>query len=89
MIQLVVVNLYTKFEVSILNGCGDIFDEKSGETEKRTNIGKTNRRRPIFNPTTQLVVVNLYTKYEISIFNRCGDIFDEKYGKKEKEEKNK
>ena len=39
-IQLVVANLYTKFEVSILNGCGDIFDEKSGETEKRTNIGK-------------------------------------------------
>ena len=33
-IQLVVVNLYTKFEVSILNGCGDIFDEKSGEKEK-------------------------------------------------------
>ena len=27
-IQLVVVNLYTKFEVSIFNGCGDIFDEK-------------------------------------------------------------
>ena len=27
-------NLYTKFEVSILNSCGDIFDEKSGETEK-------------------------------------------------------
>ena len=39
-IQLVVVNLYSKFEVSILNGCGDIFDEKSGETEKRTNIWK-------------------------------------------------
>ena len=39
-IQLVVVNLYTTFEVSILNGCGDIFDENSGETEKRTNIGK-------------------------------------------------
>ena len=39
-IQLVVANLYTKFEVSILNGCGDIFDEKSGEKEKRTNIGK-------------------------------------------------
>ena len=32
--------MYTKFEVSILNGCGDIFDENSGETEKRTNIGK-------------------------------------------------
>ena len=39
-IQFVVVNLYTRFEVSILNGCGDIFDEKSGEKEKKTNIGK-------------------------------------------------
>ena len=38
--QLVVVSLYTKFEVSILNGCKDIFDEKSGEKEKRTNIRK-------------------------------------------------
>ena len=27
-IQIVVVDLYTKYEVSILNGCGDIFDEK-------------------------------------------------------------
>ena len=66
-IQLVVANLYTKLEVSILNSCGDIFDEKSGEKEKRTDIGKTNRRRPIFNPTIQLVVVNLYTKFEVSI----------------------
>ena len=39
-IQLVIENLYTKFEDSILNGCGDIFDENSGETEKRTNIEK-------------------------------------------------
>ena len=39
-IQLVVANLYTKFEVSILTGCGDIFEEKSGEKEKRTNIRK-------------------------------------------------
>ena len=39
-IQLVVVDLYTKFEVSILNGCGDIFDEKSGEKEKGTNKRK-------------------------------------------------
>ena len=27
-IQRVVVDLYIKYEVSILNGCGDIFDEK-------------------------------------------------------------
>ena len=33
-IQVVVAILYTKFEVSILNSCGDIFDEKSGEKEK-------------------------------------------------------
>ena len=39
-IQLVVVNLYTKFEVSILNGGGDIFDEKSGKKEKGTNTRK-------------------------------------------------
>ena len=28
------MNLYTKFKVSILNGCGDIFDKKSEEKEK-------------------------------------------------------
>ena len=39
-IQLVIVNLYTKFEVSILNGCGDIFDLKSGKKEKGTNKRK-------------------------------------------------
>ena len=33
--QFVIVNLYTKFEVSILNGSKDIFDKKSGEKEKR------------------------------------------------------
>ena len=38
------MNLYTKFEVSILNGCKDIFDEKSGEKEKRTNTGKNKYR---------------------------------------------
>ena len=47
-LQLVVVNLNTKFEVSILNGCGDIFDQKSGETEKRTNIGKDKSEKAHF-----------------------------------------
>ena len=46
--------------------------------------GRTNRRRSIFNPTSQLAVVNLYTKFEISILNGCKDIFDEKSGEKEK-----
>ena len=65
------MNLYTKFEVSILNGCGDIFDEKSGETEKEEIQGRKNRRMPIFNSTIQLVVTNLYTKFEVSILNGC------------------
>ena len=61
---------------------------KNLERKKKEQIkGRTNRRRPIFNPTIQLVVVNLYTKYEVSILNGCGDIFDEKFGKKEKRTK--
>ena len=59
--------------------------KKNLERKTKEQIyGRTNRRRPIFNPTIQLVVVNLYNKYEVSIFNGCGDIFDEKFGKKEK-----
>ena len=58
--------------------------KKSREKEKRINISKKNRRRPIFNSTIQLVIVNQYTKFGVFIFNGCGDIFDEKSGKKEK-----
>ena len=77
-IQLVVLNLYTKFEVSILNGCGDIFDKNL--ERKKKNKYKTEQigEGPFLNPTIQLVVVNLYTKYEVSILNGCGDMFDEK-----------
>ena len=50
MIQLVVVKLYTKFKVFILNSCGDIFDEKSGEKEKQTNIGKNKQEKAHFQP---------------------------------------
>ena len=75
-IQLVSVNLYTKFEFSMLNSCGDIFDEKY--RKKKVQIqGRTNRRSLIFNPTIQLIIVNLYTKYEVSILNGFGDIFNE------------
>ena len=54
-IQLVVVDLYTKHEVSILNGCGDIFDEKVlrnyGRTDGRTD-GTTDRCKPVYPPPT-------------------------------------
>ena len=58
---------------------------KNLERKKKEQIhGRTNRRRPIFNPTIQLVVVNLYTKFEVSILKGCGEIFDKKSGEKEK-----
>ena len=87
-IQLVVVDMYTKYEVSILNGCGDIFDEKVlrnyGRTDGRTD-GTTDRCKPVYPPLFQSGgIMDLYTKYEIIILNGCGDIFDEKFGKKEK-----
>ena len=47
--------------------------KKKEQTKERTD-----RRKPICNPTIQLVVVDLYTKYEVSILNSSGDIFDEK-----------
>ena len=82
----VVVNQYTKFEVSILNGCGDICD-KNLERKKQEQIQeRTNRRMPNCNPTIQLVIANLYTKFEDSISNGCGDIFDENSGETEKKQ---
>ena len=55
-IQLVVVNLYTKLKVSILNGCGDTFDEKVfrnyGRTDGRTD-GTTDRCKPVYPPLFQ------------------------------------
>ena len=47
-IQLVVVNLYTRFEVSILNGCRDIFEEKFRKKEKGTNKRKNKKEKAHF-----------------------------------------
>ena len=62
-IQLVIANLYTKFEISILNGCGDIFDENSGETEKRTyrkeQIGEGPFSIPRYNLSLWTCILNL------------------------------
>ena len=84
MMQFVIVSLYTKFEVSVLNSCGDIIDEKSGEKEKRINLGKNKYEKAHFHPTIQLVIVSLYSKFEVSILNGYGDIVDEKSGEEEK-----
>ena len=43
--QLVIVNLYTKYELTVLYSCGDIFDEKYEEKEKRTNTGKNKQEK--------------------------------------------
>ena len=59
-IQLVVVDRYTKSEVSILEVCGDIFDEKVlwnyGRTDGRTDgrTGRTTDRcKPVYPPLFQ------------------------------------
>ena len=85
-----ILNQYTKFEVSTLNGCGDIFDKNLERKKKEQIQGRTNRRMPICNPTIQLVslvIANLYTKFEDSVLNGCGDIFDENSGETEKKNK--
>ena len=55
-IKLVVVDLYTNYEVSILNGCGDIGDEKVllnyGRTDGRTD-GTTDRCKQVYPPLFQ------------------------------------
>ena len=75
MLQFIVVNLYTKFEVSILNGGGDNFDDKSGEKEKGTNTRKNKQEKGPFailqyNLSLQASLPNLkflsYTVVEIS-----------------------
>ena len=55
-IRLVILNLYTKYDVSSLQGCGEIFDEKVlrnyGRTDGRTD-GMTDRRKPVYPPLFQ------------------------------------
>ena len=55
-IQLVVGDLHSKYEVSILNGCGEIFDEKVlrnyGRTDGRMD-GTTDRCKPVNPPLFQ------------------------------------
>ena len=76
-IQLVLVDLYTKFEVSILNCCGDVFDKKSGKKEK----GKEEQTGECLFAISQYNLslrTSIPKKFEVSILNGCGDIFDKK-----------
>ena len=58
--------MYTKYELSILYSCGDIFDN-SVERKKKGHIkGRIKRRMPVLNPTMQQVIV--YFTYKILIF---------------------
>ena len=70
------MNLYTKFEVSILNGGKDIFDEKSGEKEKKNKymeeqIGEDPFSIPRYNLSLWTCIINMkflsYTVVEISL----------------------
>ena len=58
------VNLYTKFEFSILNGRGDILEEKSGEKEKKNKykeeqIGECPFAIPQYNLSLRTYIPNL------------------------------
>ena len=60
----VLVNQYTKFEVSILNGCGDIFDKKIWRERKRNKykeeqIGECPFAIPQYNLSLQISIPNL------------------------------
>ena len=79
-IQLVIVNLYTKYELPVLYSCGDtrIWRKIWRERKKEQIQGRTNRRMLILNPNVQLAIVNLSTKYEVSISNGLRDILDKK-----------
>ena len=52
-IQHVIINLYTKYDFSSLQGCGEIFDEKVlrnyGRTDGRKD-GMTDRCKPVYPP---------------------------------------
>ena len=55
-IQLVIVYLYTKYEHFILNGSGDIFDEKVLQNYGRTDgqmEGRMDRCKPVQPPLFQ------------------------------------
>ena len=55
-IQHVLINLYTKYDSSSLQGCGEIFDEKVlrnyGRTDGRTD-GMMDRCKPVYPPLFQ------------------------------------
>ena len=55
-IQHVIINLYTKYDSSSLQGCGEIFDEKVlrnyGRTDGRMD-GMTDRCKPVYPPLFQ------------------------------------
>ena len=83
LIQLVVANLYTKYEVSILKDCGDIFDEKSGE-RKKNKYREEQKEKAHFKSHDVTCRCEPIYQIEVSILKDCGDIFDEKSGEKEK-----
>ena len=48
-IQHVIINLYTKYDSSSMQGCGEIFDEKVLRNYGRTD-GMTDRCKPVYPP---------------------------------------
>ena len=76
-IQLVVLDLYTKYEVSILNGCGDIFDEKVLRNRAYPENANSNTCAPNtlkFHTFCDLCVTKQCFKFEFDILKGSGVI---------------
>ena len=82
-IQHVIINMYTKYDSSSLQDCGEIFDEKVlrnyGRTDGRTD-GMTDGCKPVYPPLFQSGGINIGVTNSLShIFLLCltksGSIF--------------
>ena len=70
-IQHVIINLYTKYDCSSLQGCGEIFDEKVlrnyGRTERRKD-GMTDRCKPVYPPLFQSGGIIMLKEHKVILY---------------------
>ena len=77
-IQLVIVNLYTKYELSVLYSCGDIFDEKIWRERKKNKyreeqVGDSSFSIPRYNLPLSTCIPNMKFLFwrNITVLNAC------------------
>ena len=68
-IQHVIINLYSKYDLSSLQGCGEIFDEKVLRNYGRTDGRKGGQMLTSIPPLFQSGGIKILEKYLTQIFN--------------------